>query len=162
MNNQTSIILYPQSNYKYVAIVEQAFVALLVILFVMVIEMMVVRIVTDLFLIPFISLGLYPFIFWLLARYKVECVKSIAINCCNEKLTLSESYLFERSTVQPMARIQYHSVNSNPLLKFFGLRTVKIFSAGAKEHTVEVPGISGKEASKLSEHLNRYSNIANK
>ena len=62
--------------------------------------------------------------------------------------------IFHSITTVPLNRIQHSEVVRGPLDRFFGLSSVKIYTAGGSSSDVSIPGLKLEEAEKVREFIN--------
>ena len=61
--------------------------------------------------------------------------------------------IFRKSTVIPFNRIQHCEVNHGPIDRFFGLASLKIFTAGGVSSDLSIPGLSESKAHSLKDYI---------
>ncbi len=62
--------------------------------------------------------------------------------------------IFQTITTIPLSRIQHSEVVRGPLDRFFGLSSVKIYTAGGNSSDVVIPGLALENAEKVREFIN--------
>lgn len=79
-------------------------------------------------------------------------VKAIGYAERNEDLLVKSGVIFERMVVVPYGRMQFVDVQVGPILRAFGLATVKLHTASSATNA-NIPGLPATEAERLREQL---------
>ena len=64
-------------------------------------------------------------------------------------LTFRRGWLFRTQVTVPLARIQHSEVHRSPLDRWFGLSTLRIYTAGSSGANLSIPGLKAETAHAL-------------
>ena len=64
-------------------------------------------------------------------------------------LTFQRGWLFRTQVTVPLARIQHSEVHRNPLDRWLGLSTLRIYTAGSSGANLSIPGLKAETAHAL-------------
>ncbi len=64
-------------------------------------------------------------------------------------LTFQKGWLFRTQVTVPLARIQHSEVHRNPLDRWLGLSTLRIYTAGSSGANLSIPGLKAETANAL-------------
>ena len=67
-----------------------------------------------------------------------------------ERLLLTSGVVYLHTQVLPLGAVQTVRISAGPLQRLAGLRTVRVYAAGAR---LSVPGLPAREAARLAEQL---------
>lgn len=56
-------------------------------------------------------------------------------------------------TTIPFNRVQHCEIKQGPIERFFGLKTLEIFTAGGSASDLEIPGLQGEQAQQLKDFI---------
>lgn len=70
-----------------------------------------------------------------------------------QELIIDHGVVFKLTRVIPRIRVQHVDLTSGPLDRFFGLRSLAIYTAGTREADARIPGLSADRAEELRHAL---------
>lgn len=70
-------------------------------------------------------------------------------------IMFTRGLVIRTTTVVPFNRIQHIEVGHGPVDRFFGLATLKVFTAGGQSSDLQIPGLSRVKAQQLKDFITR-------
>ena len=96
-------------------------------------------------LIPSIWLFLMLFSFWITSvGFKL---KGYALR--DKDILYSRGILFRSVTAIPFNRVQHCEIKEGPIERYFGLKTLEVYTAGGESSDLSIPGLRGESAQQL-------------
>ncbi len=68
-------------------------------------------------------------------------------------------WIFRKSTIVPFERIQHCEVNRGPIDRYFGLASLKVFTAGGSSSDLSIPGLTEARAHRLKDYITKKTGI---
>lgn len=87
----------------------------------------------------------------LIAIYLGFRIKAYAIR--ENDVIYKKGLVFRSQTVVPFHRVQHCELDQGPLERYFGLKTLKIFTAGGSNSDLNIPGLKEEEAESLKSYI---------
>ncbi|MEO1518420.1 MAG: PH domain-containing protein [Bacteroidota bacterium] len=84
------------------------------------------------------------------AGYKV---KGFALR--EKDILFRTGLIFRRETIIPFNRVQHCEIKQGPIERYFGLKTLEIFTAGGQSSDLSIPGLLPEEAQRLKDFIIR-------
>jgi len=69
-------------------------------------------------------------------------------------LSYQSGLFFHKTTTVPLNRIQHTEVVHGPIARYFGLASVKIYTAGGSTSDMVIPGVEAQKAEQIREFIN--------
>lgn len=96
-------------------------------------------------LLPSIWLFLMLFSFWITrAAFKL---KGYALR--DKDILYRKGIIFRSVTVIPFNRVQHCEIKEGPIERYFGLKTLEVYTAGGESSDLSIPGLRGETAQQL-------------
>lgn len=70
-----------------------------------------------------------------------------------------KGWIFRKAVVVPFERIQHCEVNRGPIDRYFGLASLKVFTAGGSSSDLSIPGITEERAHRLKDYITNKTGI---
>jgi uncharacterized protein len=74
----------------------------------------------------------------------------------NDRLRISQGYMFHSDTIVPLGRIQHIDVDQGPVQRFYDLATLSVHTAGNHGSTVTLPGLLHADALEMREAIRAH------
>jgi uncharacterized protein len=74
----------------------------------------------------------------------------------NDRLRISQGYMFHSDTIVPLGRIQHIDVDQGPIQRFYDLATLSVHTAGNHGATVILPGLLHADALEMREAIRAH------
>ncbi len=101
------------------------------------------------YILPTIWLCLAGISFWLAsASYKV---KAYALR--QKDIVYRKGVIIRSVTTIPFNRVQHCEIKQGPIARFFGLKTLALFTAGGQMSDLSIPGLLPREAEQLKDFI---------
>lgn len=102
---------------------------------------------------PFIIPGVILFVGLLIMAliYLGFRIKAYAIR--ENDVIYKKGLIFRSQTVVPFHRVQHCELDQGPLERYYGLKTLKIFTAGGSNSDLNIPGLKEEEAESLKSYI---------
>ncbi|NVK58302.1 MAG: PH domain-containing protein [Alteromonadaceae bacterium] len=76
-----------------------------------------------------------------------------------QDIILYKGLFFKKVICQPVLRIQHIDIQRGPFERYFGLATLKVYSAGGSDHTLAIPGLPKDIAERLRQFVLNHSDL---
>ncbi|MDC8832537.1 PH domain-containing protein [Alteromonas gilva] len=76
-----------------------------------------------------------------------------------QDIILYKGLFFKKVICQPVLRIQHIDIQRGPFERYFGLATLKVYSAGGSDHTLAIPGLPKDVAERLRQFVLDHSDL---
>ena len=76
-----------------------------------------------------------------------------------QDIILYKGLFFKKVICQPVLRIQHIDIQRGPFERYFGLATLKVYSAGGSDHTLAIPGLPKDIAERMRQFVLHHSDL---
>ena len=74
-------------------------------------------------------------------------------------ILFKKGWIFRKTTIVPFERIQHCEVNRGPIDRYFGLASLKVFTAGGSASDLSIPGLTEARAHQLKDFITKKTGI---